>query len=165
MSMLPPALARRLYTLKRFTWQERCWWFIAWCLLGFCRAVLLLLPFRKIAPKLGVQYGDGVMMLCLPEIQWHQAKQIGRVVRSAARHTPWESKCLVQAMAAKLFLSCYRIPYVLYFGVAKGQGGELKAHAWVSSGPVFVTGGGSFQGFGVVSVFVPDYWLIESEVG
>jgi Fe2+ transport system protein FeoA len=35
--------------------------------------------------------------------------------------------------------------YLLYFGVVKGEEVELRSHARVSSDPLNVTGGGSFE--------------------
>lgn len=144
---------RKLGTFRRLSWREKCWLIPALLLLGICRAVTLLVPFRHLAPLLGHHLKNAVLSLPVSVTQAQQAHRIGRVIRLAARYTPWQSKCLVQAMVARLFLGRYDIPYVFYFGVAKDQVKQLKAHAWVCAGPVCVTGGNGLRQFAVVSTF------------
>ncbi len=96
------------------------------------------------------------MPLATPE-QMQRALTIGRGVRLAATYTPWQSKCLAQAMVASWLLRRYGLPYGLYFGVRKDPASArgMAAHAWVSSGQTAVTGGrGCFNDFSVVYNFV-----------
>ncbi|MEG0711156.1 MAG: lasso peptide biosynthesis B2 protein, partial [Niameybacter sp.] len=67
--------------------------------------------------------------------------------------TPWESKCLVQAMVAQYLLKRRRIATTLYLGVAKGSEGELKAHAWLRCGQMIVTGDGARRDYKEVARF------------
>lgn len=68
------------------------------------------------------------------------ARKVSWVVITISKYTPWESKCLVQAMTAQKLLRKYNIKSTLYLGVRK-SGNELKAHAWLRCGEYFVTGG------------------------
>ena len=74
-------------------------------------------------------------------------------METISRYTPWESKCLVQAIVVKVLLNRRRIKSALYLGVAKtGQGG-LAAHAWLCAGGSVVTGDDCGAEFTVVAKF------------
>lgn len=60
-------------------------------------------------------------------------------VDSASRFSP-SSTCLTRALSAKLLLSRAGHPAALRIGVAKGQGEQLRAHAWVEVGGRVVIG-------------------------
>jgi hypothetical protein len=151
-----------LITLQRkvigFTRQSRfsqLWFIPLWVLLGFCKVAIVMVSFRRLAPHLGTSVGVASWIPLLDSIQEARALQIGRAVKLASRYTPWESNCFPQAVAARLLLSLYRVPYALYFGVKRDPvTGEIKAHAWVAAGRVAVTGGASFGQFSVVACFV-----------
>ena len=148
---------RRFANFWRRSAFERLWVLPAWLLLGFGRAVILVVPFRHIAPRLGRLQGAAPWVpLLRPELQ-ERALRIGRTVRLAARLSPWTANCFPQAVAASLLLRLHRVPYALHFGLApRGSSGEdrMKAHAWVNAGPVNVTGGRSFGHYTVVANFV-----------
>jgi len=126
-------------------------------LLGMSRLIILTLPARYYYHFLGVNKRTLCFTPLLNRRQTQQAYRIGLVVRAVANRTPWESKCLVQAIVARLALGCMKIPYGLFFGVANNvneQGvKELKAHAWLCSGAVYVTGGFSWHQFTVVASY------------
>lgn len=61
----------------------------------------------------------------------------------AARHVPWRSDCLVQAIAADRRLRRRRLKPDFFLGVAKDEAGSFRAHAWQRCGGVTVTGGWS----------------------
>lgn len=81
-----------------------------------------------------------------PELQGEQAAEVagrvGRVIRSAARHLPWECACLAQGVAARHMLLRRGIPTVLRIGVAKeaGEAKEMESHAWLTQDTFIVTG-------------------------
>ena len=58
-------------------------------------------------------------------------QRVGWAVQVAGRHTPWQSKCLVQAIAARLMLGRRGVAGTIYLGPAKDLDGQLKAHAWL----------------------------------
>ncbi|MCP5052923.1 MAG: lasso peptide biosynthesis B2 protein [bacterium] len=139
------------------------------------RLMILLLPFRKIAPRIGEHMKE------TPKENQPQHSPILRDIRNAirrvSRRTPWESACLVQSIAAKMMLKRRNITYTLYLGLAKDNGNNkennkekdmekdlvngnqnqnaLKAHAWLRSGDVILTGndGVNLSVFTVISMF------------
>ena len=128
-----------------------------WLMLGMSRALILTISFKRLAPWIGIHNGQAPWIPLLDRAQEARAAQIGRVVRLAARYTPWKSNCFPQALTARTLLGLYRIPYGLYFGLANDSStGELQAHAWVATGPVQVTGGAGFGEFTVVGCFVSE---------
>lgn len=81
--------------------------------------------------------------------------QLHHTIKLAAKYTPWTSNCLTQAMVARFWGHLLNIPYVLYIGFAKD---ELKpsgyaAHAWLTAGPIAITGDMSFESFKVISSY------------
>lgn len=131
------------------------WFLPVWLLLGLGKAAIFTVSFRRLAPCLGTSAGVAPWVPVLTPDQEGRAWQIGRVVQLAARYTPWNSNCYPQAVAARVLLGLYRIPYALYFGLMRDPGtGEFRAHAWVAAGRVRVTGGMSFDQFTVVGCFV-----------
>jgi hypothetical protein len=133
----------------------KLWFLPVWLLLGLSKLIIVFVSFRRLAPKLGIHVGTNASVPLLDERQERRALMVGRVVRMTARYTPWESNCFPQAVAAKLLLSLYRIPYALYFGLKhKSDLSGTEAHAWVASGRIRVTGGAGFEQFTVVGCFV-----------
>ncbi|MET0547898.1 MAG: lasso peptide biosynthesis B2 protein [Xanthomonas sp.] len=138
--------------LPRF---ERCLLLPAWVLLGVARAAVLALGFRRLAPWLGRAVAEPPPAPLLDARAHRRAIQIGRTLRLAARHTPWHSNCLAQALSARCLLGLFRVPHVLCFGVARAPDtASLQAHAWVLAGAVRVTGGGGVERFARVGCFV-----------
>jgi hypothetical protein len=146
-----------LRKLKSFAHQPpfaRLWLLPVWCILGFCKALIFIVSFRRLAVHLGHPSGTCPWVSCINASQEERAREIGRVIRLAARYTPWQSNCFPQAIAARLLLGFYRVPFTLCFGLMRdATSGEMKAHAWVTAGRVYVTGGNSFLTYTVVGVF------------
>ena len=65
--------------------------------LAIMRVAVGLLPFRTIARAIGLRTGQSAAVTD-PATE-EQAIQVGRAIRSAAAHTPWQSTCLMQALA------------------------------------------------------------------
>ena len=152
--MLRP-LTRKARNFLRQPRFIQFWLLPLWCILGVSKALIFTVSFRRLAPHLGRQAGIAPWLPLLAPAQEARALTIGRAVRLAARYTPWDSNCFPQAVAARLLLGLYGIPYVLYFGLMRDpQSAAMKAHAWVAAGKVRVTGGTSFGRFTVVGCFV-----------
>jgi len=136
--------------------REKLWFVFAWFLSGVIRLFLLILPFRWIAPRLGLHLNNTQLCAVTPEKQRKLAWRIGKITELACKYTPWQSKCLVQAMVARTLLGYYKIPYVMHLGVAKTDNAEdlLKAHAWLSVGPWIITGRDGHKQFTIVSTFI-----------
>jgi hypothetical protein len=123
----------------------------AFLYLGWAR-ILKSLPFHRIAPSLGTQMEE-------TPLTYHTSneiimKNVVRVIGTASRHSWWESMCLVKAIAAKKMLERRHIESTLYLGTARdSSSGKMIAHAWLRSGPFYITGAEEMDGFTVVGIF------------
>lgn len=143
--------ARNFVRRSRF---EQAWFLPCWLLLGICRLVILVFPFRRLAPWLGMPIGAVAWVPLVSLDTEASAFSIARVIQMASRYTPWNSNCFPQALTAKVMLKLYGIPYSLFFGVDTKARTGIAAHAWVVAGKVRVTGGEGFGKFTVVGCFV-----------
>lgn len=125
----------------------------AYMLLGLMRLAVSLLPFKWLIRSLKQSTGTIAPPALLPE-QKRIATSVARLVPAAAGGTPWESVCLVQALTAQRMLKRRGIPGVFYLGVMYDADTEkkMKAHAWLLSDDIIVTGSG-FESFTVLSSF------------
>ncbi|CAI6087139.1 hypothetical protein COHCIP112018_05349 [Cohnella sp. JJ-181] len=136
-----PAARRRLMLEALF--------YLAWA------RILKAIPFNRLAPALGRPMRETPHVHDLPAER--VVRSISEAVRVMSRHTFWESQCLVQALAAKKMLERRSMDSTLYLGTAKDKQGNLIAHAWLRSGPVYLTGAGERRLFTTVAVFGTDY--------
>ncbi len=144
-------LLRRVIKFFALSWRDQRLFMEAFCLTGVVRLTILLLPFRWLAPFLGKHMmesptKEGVVKLAA-------AQRIGRVVETVSRYTPWESKCLVQAIVGKIMLRQRGINNTLYLGVGRNEGKSLVAHAWLRCGERIITGGRGRERFAMVGKF------------
>ena len=147
-----PRLARAVRHFVAWRASEQLLLPVVWLVLGFSRLLIVALPFRNFAPWLGASLGASPWLQLLSSGTETRAASIGKVVRVAARYTPWQSNCLPQAMTAAVLLRFFAIPYSFFLGVARTPN-QLTAHAWVAAGRVQVTGGAGFGEFSVVCCF------------
>jgi hypothetical protein len=148
-----------MFTVLKKFWQvprrEKVLFCEAVYRLLMARLAILIFPFRKIAPRLGEHMKETPR-----QEQPHYTRtlvQIRQAMRRAGKYTPWESACLAQSIAGKMMLNRRNIPSTLYLGVAKEkkEKRKLKAHAWLRSGNIILTGqkGVNLSAFTVVSMF------------
>jgi hypothetical protein len=163
---MPLTLIRKVRSFVGLPLFTKVWFLPTWVALGVSRALILAVPFRRLAPRLGTAQGTSAHVPLLTEALESRARAIGRTVRLAARYTPWTSNCFPQAVVARMLLGLHGIPYAIHFGLmpesrvgaaapapaAPGSAG-MRAHAWVVAGRVPVTGGHSFHQYTVVGVF------------
>ncbi|MBP1990382.1 lasso peptide biosynthesis B2 protein [Paenibacillus eucommiae] len=138
---------RKLFTLDKKT----LFIFIeAFFYLGWAR-ILISRPFAKVAPSLGASMEE------TSDIQPHMTKlqliQVHDAIHIVSEHTFWESKCLVRAIAALKMLERRSIESTLYLGTAKDESRKMVAHAWLRSGPFYITGAEGRERFAVVGKF------------
>jgi len=147
--------------------REKAWFMFAWLFSGIVRASLLSIPFRWIAPRLGTHFNNTQLCALTTEDKRKLAWRIGKITELATKYTPWESKCLVQAMVARVLLGYYKIPYIMHLGVTKTEDPDnlLKAHAWLYVGPWVITGREGHKQFTVVSTFITPSLLLELPTG
>lgn len=134
---------------------------------GLINFGLAVFPFRYVARYLGQEISGREFSPLASAAQERQAWRIGRLCALAARYTPWEAKCLVQAIMARAWLGYYGIPYVVQIGVMKspaGEGETFKAHAWVRVGRYAVSGGEGHRAFTVLSSYA-DPRLMDDRAG
>ena len=123
-------------------------------LLALARMAVLLLPFRWVARVLGRPQAQ-------PPVEEdpgraRQARRIGVMTSKASKNVPWTSKCLDQALAAKVMLARRGLATTVYFGVKKDEQGQLAAHAWLRSGTLYVTGGKDRAQFTLINTFTDE---------
>lgn len=78
---------------------------------------------------------------------------VSAAVNRSSRYAPWRTRCLVDAITAKLLLQHYHIRSTLFLGVSKEGKNSLIAHAWLKYNDIFITGKRGYQKFTVVSSF------------
>lgn len=121
------------------------------------RLILWLIPFKRIAPGLG-EHMHETSSADQPQYK-EEVLRVRQTLRRLSKRMPWKNTCLVQAVAGKKMLQRRCIPSTLYLGVAKEKEKEvnqsLKAHAWLRSGKIMITGakGVNLSNYTVVSMF------------
>jgi hypothetical protein len=122
----------------------------AYVCLGWAR-LLVFMPFYKVAPSLGFQMQESTYEL-VPSAK-SVVKNISHAIKIVSRHTFWDSKCLVKAIAAWKMLQRRNIECTLYLGTARDEAGQMIAHAWLRSGPFYITGVEQMGNYTVVGKF------------
>lgn len=107
-------------------------------LLGAIKLGLLLLPFQTLR-RLLVSITRATSQL--QEVDKAYIDKVIWAVAVASRYMPGGAKCLAQAMATQVLLGRRGYPAALRIGVAKGEAGQLEAHAWVESQGKIIIGG------------------------
>ncbi|GAE35943.1 lasso peptide biosynthesis B2 protein [Halalkalibacter akibai] len=131
--------------------RELKWMLVeAYFLLGWAR-FLKTLPFAKVAPSLGKKMDETPYSINLDNKEVLQ--KVSTAIHLMSRYTPWESQCLVKAIAGMRMLERRQIGSTLYLGTGKDDKGELVAHAWLRSGPIYISGSEGMEKFTVVAKF------------
>lgn len=87
-------------------------------------------------------------------IQLAEARELGRLVATAARYAPWQGRCLIQVLVLQQLLAQRQIPGFFCLGVRKaGDEAVLDAHAWLQCGDVIVNGAAPERGYTALSSF------------
>ncbi len=118
---------------------------------GGARAFILFVPFNKLRKRMGKVKEESSEEVDINT--YREARNVSEIVSIVSRHTPWESKCLVQALAAQKLLKEKEISTTLYLGVKKDKNNNMLAHAWLRCGRYYVTGGANKDGYAVVAKF------------
>ena len=142
--------SRALRSFLQISWGDRFLLLETAIWLAVARLAILVVPFRWLAPRLGATMAES------PAAEPRMGKlgwRLGWAVRIASRYTPWETACLVRAIAGKMLLRRRGISSTLYLGLAKGADGELAAHAWLRSGGRTLTGGRVGRKYTVIAKF------------
>jgi hypothetical protein len=117
------------------------------------RFMMLFVKFKRYEKRLGTRGKKDDS--AISEDQMKVVMKVKSAVIGVSKYTPWESKCMVQAVAAKWLLEKYNIPSTIYFGIMKDpeNNAELKAHAWLIVGEYVMTGREGHKAFKVVNFY------------
>jgi Transglutaminase-like superfamily len=143
---------KRLDKLRSLPPQER--WALVEAMLSLVLARMsLLIPFRWLARLLGrLEPGIDRSIVVLSDDERYAALGVRRAVLRVAAGLPWQSSCLVRALAARIMLRRRHLPSVLQFGVGRTPR-ELSAHAWVRCGEIDVVGAETAADFAPIAAF------------
>jgi hypothetical protein len=130
----------RLRKLRAVPWRDRALLVAAVVMLAVTRVAVALVPFRVIARTLGLRQVGVSARTDAPCPD--AARRVGWAVGMAAAHVPWQSTCLMQAIAGSMLLTGSGIESTVSFGVAKDgrAANDLLAHAWLRCGETIITG-------------------------
>lgn len=144
-------ILRKIKTFFKIDNKAKLNFIKAYIYCGIARGVILFLPFNKLRKKMGSKGGES---------SEKESKEIYKVARNitwgvleASKYTPWESKCLVQALTVQRMLKEKGISSTIYLGVKKDENNKMLAHAWVRCGEYILTGGSNKHEYTVVAKF------------
>lgn len=128
----------------------------AFAFLCVAKAVVMLVPFRRYAPRLG--RSEAETPAAISPADRRVAVKISWAVQAVARHVSLGFVCLPQALAAQRMLRRRRLPNTIYFGVSliAPQQDDMMAHAWIRAGDKIVTGEREIAGHVVVAKFADE---------
>lgn len=135
--------------LFKISMEDKLLFIEAFFLTGIMRFKILKKPFNKLKEEMGTYNNESREDVDLND--YKVAKKIRWIVTTISRHTPWESLCLVQALTVQKMLKKRNISTTIYLGVNKSDN-EMKAHAWIRCGQMYVTGGNG-TGYATVAKF------------
>lgn len=142
----------RLQLFLRRSWAEYLLLLEAAVLVSLTELAVHFLPFRWLVRFAGTLRGE--TPATEPPQHLAQVRRIRWAVQAAARHLPWECRCLAQALVGQILLAQHGIAGTLYLGVRRDAHGATSAHAWLRSGTIYVTGGRGHGHFQVIATFV-----------
>lgn len=148
-------IIQKISTFWQMPYKPKIMFLVNFILCGVARASIKTLPLPYLSRYFGKFNKTTAISQIISKKQIAQVVQIGKSVRLAAKYTPWDSSCLTQAMVAKFWCSVFKIPYAFYIGFAKSADSPsgYNAHAWITAGPVAITGGNGFLNFRIVSSY------------
>ena len=134
---------------------------MAWVLLGVMRLLLLVVPFKRMMTLLGMHVAPESARTPSPAPVPVEPGDpaVGRLpwaISAAMRRTPWESKCLAQALTGAMMLRWRGEPGEVFFGVRPASSAEVRdmtAHAWLVWRGRILTGAGGHEQYAVVAVY------------
>lgn len=144
-------LIRKIKTFFKIDFKSKIMFVKAFILCGFYRFIILNVSFSKVKKLLGEKGKESEFEIDIDNCKI--VKEVSFIVKLASYNTPWESKCLVQAMTAQKILNDKGIKTTLYLGVAKEKN-NMVAHSWLRYGQMFVTGGNGDLNYKRVGCFV-----------
>lgn len=121
---------KQLPRFLRLTSGERQLLINTFVLLGLVRLGLYFLPFQSLQRLLAN------ISQVKSDNQKGRQNELGKIVRAvniSSRYLPGDVKCLARALTTQVLMSRRGFLPELRIGVAKGEKGQLEAHAWVEN--------------------------------
>ena len=128
---------KRVHKFLRLPAPDRCLLVESALLLVAIRVGLWLLPFQTLRHALSR------ITHMTTEAQRARHAAVERVIWAvtvASQYVPGVRTCLMQALATQVLLGRRGHMAHLHIGVARGEEGQLQAHAWIESGGSIVIG-------------------------
>jgi hypothetical protein len=145
------ALSWKVNIFLKLNWFSKIELLEAFFLSAMARVIILKAPFKKYKKHLGIYNEETSYEINLND--YKTIKRIAWTINTISKYTPWESKCLVQAMTAQRMLNRRKLSSTLYLGVNKAKDNSMQAHAWLRCGQLIVTGGYNKKEFKEVARF------------
>ena len=143
--------ANKIKIFRKLNFQDKLLFFKAFIITGIVRIAILNIKFDKLKSRLGKNNHESSKEI---DVECYSYIDIvKKAVLRAAKYTPWQSKCLVQAVTVQYLLKKENIPSTIYLGVNKDKCNKMQAHAWIRCGEIIVTGGEISNDFKVVAKF------------
>ena len=142
-------ITRKISVFLSLPFHKKWLFFEAFIMLAWAR-ILKMVPFSKVAPTLG----DQMQETSMTQLENKETlKNVSEAIHVMSKYTFWESQCLVKAIAGMKMLQRRQIESTLYLGTAKDENGQFIAHAWLRSGPFYISGKEGMERFAVVAKF------------
>lgn len=140
--------------LPRRTLSFQQWLWVPVVFFHLCRAYCLVrwVPSRRWLPS---ALHLGIPSSSLTEAQLEQAQELALLIQGASRRLPWQSTCLMNALAAWQLLQQQGIHTQIQLGVKPDEEKGLGAHAWLLLGSEALLGGKEAPDFSPIGHFEP----------
>ena len=114
------------------------------------RVLIKFYPMKKYAHKLGEEnkLSDNIE---LAEIE--KLKPFIVNIKRVSRYSIWRTKCFEEAFTLKKIIEKRGYSSTIYFGIAKEESNNLKAHAWLKIGDIIIIGGRGHKQYTVTKYF------------
>jgi len=150
------SIKNKLSTFYTLSLRQKCWFLILLPYSGVLRFCFLFFPFHLLSSILGKQCSNIQCSSVINDNRLQYVYEISQIIRLIERYSPWQSKCLIQALLVATLCRYYRIPYVIFLGVLKQSNSNepIKAHAWSLVGNKIVSGAKGHKKFTVINTYI-----------
>jgi len=137
----------KLRTFWQFSFEEKIVFCLSFFLSGLIRIIIRISTYAYLSTYFGQNHQMLIASTLPSPKQLQSVLSLRRIIILMARYTPWHCHCLTQALVAKFWCQWHKIPYFFFIGLPKEHINPLgaEAHAWVTSGPIAITGGLCFD--------------------
>ncbi len=115
--------------------------------------LVYVVPFKWLTQLLGTVAPSPLLAALRDDRERLQALRVSRATTAVADFFPWESSCLVRAVAACVMLRRRGLPGVLHCGVRLDAHAPLTAHAWVTCADMAIVGTETAPNYAPIAAF------------